>query len=348
MLFSLPKNDGQRKIMINILGRKWEYTFTTLVTFGGALFASFPLFYSTSFGGAYWLWMIILFSFVLQAVSYECRSRTGNIFGSKTYDVFLMLNGLLGTFLIGVVVGTFFTGSDFTVNMDNITNVASPVISRWGNSWHGLEAIADPRNAALGLAVLFLARTLALQLFINRVDDPEMETRSRKTMWYNALPFVVFFLIFVVWTFLFAGFAVNPDNGEVYMQPYKYFMNFVEMPVVGIFFVLGVLAVLYGIIIALLCKSSRRGIWFSGVGTVATVCCMLLAAGYNDTAFYPSTADLQSSLTIFTASSSFFTLKVMSIVSLIIPFVVAYIAYAWNSLEKKRTTLSDAENDGHP
>ncbi len=348
MLFSLPRNDGQRKIMISILGRKWEYTFTTLVTFGGALFASFPLFYSTSFGGAYWLWMVILFSFVLQAVSYECRSRPGNIFGRKIYDGFLMLNGLLGTFLIGIVVGTFFTGSDFTVNMGNITNAASPVISRWGNGWHGLEAIADPRNAALGLAVLFLARTLALQLFVNRVDDPETEARSRKAMWYNALPFVIFFLVFVVWTFLSAGFAVFPDTGEVYMQPYKYFINFIEMPVVGVFFVLGVLAVLYGIIITLFCKSSRRGIWFSGVGTVATVCCLLLAAGYNNTAFYPSTADLQSSLTISGASSSFFTLKVMSIVSLIIPFVLAYIIYAWNSLEKKRTTLSDAESDGHP
>ncbi len=348
MIFSLPRGDGQRKIVVSILGRKWEYTFTTLVTFGGALFASFPLFYSTSFGGAYWLWMVILFSFVLQAVSYECRSRPGNIFGRRTYDAFLMLNGLLGTFLVGVVVGTFFTGSDFTVDTGNITNAASPVISRWGNSWHGLEAIADPRNAALGLAVLFLARTLALQLFVNRVDDPELEARSRNALWYSALPFVVFFLVFVIWTFLSAGFAVSPDTGEVYMQPYKYFMNMVEMPVVGVLFVAGVLAVLSGIMITLFRKSSRRGIWFSGVGTVATVCCLLLAAGYNNTAFYPSTADLQSSLTIFNASSSFFTLKVMSIVSLIIPFVLAYIIYAWNSLEKKRTTLSDAANDGHP
>ncbi len=348
MLFSLPQNGGQRGIMISILGRKWEYTFTTLVTFGGALFASFPLFYSTSFGGAYWLWMVILFSFVLQAVSYECRSRPGNIFGRKTYDVFLMINGLLGTFLVGVVIGTFFTGSDFTVNMSNITNAASPVISRWGNEWHGLEAIADPRNAALGLAVLFLARTLALQLFINRVDEPEFEARSRRAMWFNAVPFVLFFLVFVIWTLLAGGFAVMPETGEVYIEPYKYFLNFVQMPVVGALFVAGVLAVLYGIMITLLCRSSRRGIWYSGVGTVATVCCLLLAAGYNDTAFYPSTADPQSSLTIFNASSSFFTLKVMSIVSLIIPFVLAYIVYAWNSLEKKRTTLSDVQDDGHP
>lgn len=345
MLFSLPRNDGQRNVMINILGRKWEYTFTTLVTFGGALFASFPLFYSTSFGGAYWLWMLILFSFVVQAVSYECRLRPGNLFGTRTYDTFLLLNGLLGTFLIGVVIATFFTGSDFTVDKGNITNVASPVISRWSNQWHGLEAIANLRNVSLGLAVLFLARTLALQLFINRMDEPELEARSRKAMWYNALPFVVFFLIFVVWTLLSKGFAVNPATGDVYMQPYKYFMNFVEMPAVGILFVLGVLSVLYGIAITLLCKTSRRGIWFSGAGTVVAVCCLLLTAGYNNTAFYPSTAELQSSLTISNASSSFFTLKVMSIVSLLIPFVLAYIFYAWRSLEKDRTGLVSADDE---
>ena len=348
MLFSLPGNDGQKKVMLSGLGRKWEYTFTTLVTFGGALFASFPLFYSTSFGGAYWLWLLILLSFVLQAVSYELRSRPGNVFGTKTYDIFLFINGLLGTLLVGVVIGTFFTGSDFTVARDNITTVGAPVISRWGNAWHGLESIANLRNLCLGAAVLFLARTLALLLFINRAGDEELRARCRRGLWYNALPFVVFFLVFVIWTFLGSGYAVNSATGEVFMQEHKYFLNMVEMPAVGIAFVLGVAGVLYGIVVSLACADVRHGIWAAGIGTVVTVTCLLLCAGYNGTAFYPSSADLQSSLTIFNASSSFFTLKVMSVVSLLIPFVLAYIVYAWRSLEKRRATLEDAENDGHP
>ncbi len=329
MLFSLPGNDGQKKIMLSLLGRKWEYTFTTLVTFGGALFASFPLFYSTSFGGAYWLWMLILLSFVLQAVSYEFRSRPGNVFGTKTYDIFLFINGLLGTLLIGVVVGTFFTGSDFTVARDNITTVGAPVISRWGNAWHGLEAVADPRNLCLGAAMLFLARTLALLLFINRAGDEALRARCRRGLWCNALPFVVFFLVFVVWTFLGNGYAVDAATGEVVVQRHKYFLNMVEMPAVGIAFLLGVAGVLYGIVVSLACAGVRHGIWAAGIGTVVTVASLLLTAGYNGTAFYPSNADLQSSLTIFNASSSFFTLKVMSVVSLLIPFVLAYIVYAW-------------------
>lgn len=347
MLFSLPRSEGQKNIMVSILGRKWEYTFTTLVTFGGALFASFPLFYSTSFGGAYWLWMLILLSFVLQAVSYEFRRRPGNVFGTKTYDVFLFINGLLGTLLVGVVVGTFFSGADFTVARNNITDIGSPVISRWNNGWHGLEAVVQPRNLVLGIAVFFLARTLALLLFINRSGDDELTARSRRLLWYNAVPFVVFFVAFVVWTFLAEGYAVD-DAGHVYMQKYKYFSNMVEMPAVGVCFLLGVLAVLYGIVRTLACGNVRNGIWFSGTGTVVTVTCLLLVAGYNGTAFYPSTADLQSSLTIGNASSSMFTLQVMSVVSLLIPFVLAYIFYAWRSLERGRTTAEDAENDGHP
>lgn len=347
MLFSLPHSEGQKNIMVSILGRKWEYTFTTLVTFGGALFASFPLFYSTSFGGAYWLWMLILLSFVLQAVSYEFRRRPGNVFGTKTYDVFLFINGLLGTLLVGVVVGTFFSGADFTVARNNITDIGSPVISRWNNGWHGLEAVVQPRNLVLGIAVFFLARTLALLLFINRSGDDELTARSRRLLWYNAVPFVVFFVAFVVWTFLAEGYAVD-DAGHVYMQKYKYFSNMVEMPAVGVCFLLGVLAVLYGIVRTLACGNVRNGIWFSGTGTVVTVTCLLLVAGYNGTAFYPSTADLQSSLTIENASSSMFTLQVMSVVSLLIPFVLAYIFYAWRSLERGRTTAEDAENDGHP
>ena len=347
MLFSLPRSEGQKNIMVSILGRKWEYTFTTLVTFGGALFASFPLFYSTSFGGAYWLWMLILLSFVLQAVSYEFRRRPGNVFGTKTYDVFLFINGLLGTLLIGVVVGTFFSGADFTVARNNITDIGSPVISRWNNGWHGLEAVVQPRNLILGIAVFFLARTLALLLFINRSGDDELTARSRRMLWYNAVPFVVFFVAFVVWTFLAEGYAVDAA-GHVYIQKHKYFANMVEMPAVGVCFLLGVLAVLYGIVRTLACGNVRNGIWFSGTGTVVTVTCLLLAVGYNGTAFYPSTADLQSSLTIGNASSSMFTLQVMSVVSLLIPFVLAYIFYAWRSLERGHATAEDAENDGHP
>ena len=347
MLFSLPKSDDERKIMLNVLGRTWEYTFTTLVTFGGALFASFPLFYSTSFGGAYWVWIVILLSFVLQAISYEFHSKPGNIFGGKTYRIFLLINGIIGTFVIGVAVATFFTGSDFTVQTNNITQIGSPVISRWGSAWHGLEALANVRNLCLGLAVLFLARTQALLFFINRVKHDDLEARSKKALWYNAIPFVAFFLIFVIWTFLSEGYAVNPATGEVFMEKYKYFLNLVQMPVVLVVFILGVLAVLYGIIATLLCKNYRKGIWFSGVGTVLTVCCLFLITGFNNTAFYPSSTDLQSSLTIYNASSSFFTLKVMSVVSLIIPVVLAYIFYAWNALEKKRTDIQDVNEDEH-
>lgn len=347
LLFSLPKGEDERRLMVNVLGRKWEYTFTTLVTFGGALFASFPLFYSTSFGGAYWVWIIILLSFVLQAVSYEFQSKPGNIFGQKTYRGFLFVNGVLGTFLIGVAVATFFTGSDFIVQKDNITQIASPVISRWGNPWHGLEALANLRNLSLGLAMLFLSRTLALLFFINRVKNDELVARSRRFLWYNGIPFVVFFLVFLVWTLLSRGYAVDPGNGEVYLEQFKYLNNFVQMPVILVAFVLGVVAVLYGIVASLVCRNFRKGVWYAGVGTVVTVCCLLLVTGYNNTAFYPSYSHLQSSLTIYNASSSEFTLKAMSIVSLIIPVVLAYIIYAWNALEKKRTDIADVNDDEH-
>lgn len=345
MLFTLPKTDGQRKIVLNVLGRKWEYTFTTLVTFGGALFASFPLFYSTSFGGAYYAWMLLLISFVLQAVSYEFHSKPGNIFGPKTYRRFLRINGMLGPFLIGVVIASFFTGSDFIVAKDNITHIAAPVISRWGNGWHGIDLLFNPRNLIMGAAVLFLARTMALLFFINRIDEKELEERSRKRLTYNAAAFVVLFLVFVIWTFLGEGYAVNPATGEVFMEKYKYFNNMVQMPLVLVLFLLGVLSVLFGIGATLVRKGFRKGVWFAGIGTVVTVCCLLLVTGYNNTAFYPSATDLQSSLTIYNASSSFFTLKVMSIVSLIIPFVIAYIFYAWNALEKKHTDIEDVEQD---
>lgn len=349
MIFSLSKTEDERRLLINVLGRKWEYTFTTLVTFGGAFFASFPLFYSTSFGGAYWAWIAVLFCFVLQAVSYEFQSKPGNLLGKNAYRTFLLINGVLGTFLLGVVVATMFTGSDFTVDKSNITNIggASPIISSWGNAWHGLDALANPRNWTLGLAVLFLSRTLAVLFFINRIDNAGIESRLKKFLVYNAIPFLVFFLTFLIWTFLSKGYAVNPDTGEVYLSQYKYFMNLIEMPLVLVFFLLGVVAVLFGIGASLFKKNHKKGIWFAGIGTVVTVCMLFLLLGYNNTAFYPSSTSLQSSLTIYNASSSYFTLKVMFYVSFFVPFVLAYIFYAWNSLERKPSNIEEVNKDEH-
>ncbi|MDD5183677.1 MAG: cytochrome d ubiquinol oxidase subunit II [Paludibacter sp.] len=347
MLFSLSKTEDERRLLVNVLGRKWEFTFTTLVTFGGAFFASFPLFYSTSFGGAYWVWMAILFCFTLQAVSYEFQSKPGNVFGARTYRTFLFANGLLGTFLIGVAIATFFTGSDFSVNKGNITSQFAPVISQWGNPWHGLEALLNLRNLSLGLAVFFLARSQALLFFINRLSNEVLEKRSRKVLWINAIPFVVFFLIFVIWTLFSEGFAVDPTTGIVSLEKYKYFTNLMEMPVILGFFLLGVVGVLYGIGRSLLSGKFKSGIWYSGVGTIVTVCSLLLISGYNNTAFYPAFPNIQSSLTIFNASSSEFTLNAMSIVSLFIPVVLIYIFYAWRAMEKKRTDIDDVNNDSH-
>ena len=347
MLFSLSKTENEKRLLVNILGRKWEYTFTTLVTFGGAFFASFPLFYSTSFGGAYWVWMIILFCFIIQAVSFEFQSKPGNTLGKNTYRIFLWINGILGAFLLGAAIATFFTGSDFSVNKANIAQQLAPAISQWGNNWHGLEALLEPRNWALGLTVLFLARTNALLFLINRLNDKTLEERSYKHLFYNAIPFVVFFLTFVIWILVGKGFAVNPETSEVSLVQFKYFHNLIEMPIVMIVFLLGVVAVLAGIIWTMVSKTFRKGIWFSGIGTVLTVCSLLLIAGYNHTAYYPSSTDLQSSLTIFNSSSSEFTLTAMSYVSILIPFVLAYIIYAWRSLEKKRTDIEDVNNDHH-
>lgn len=355
LLFSLPKSEKEKVILVNALGRKWEYTFTTLVTFGGAFFASFPLFYSTSFGGAYWVWMAILFCFVLQAVSYEFQSKPKNLFGTNTYRWFLFANGLLGTFLLGAAVATFFTGSEFTVGKGNIANLLTGeatlgdhtlAVSAWQSAWHGLEALTDPRNWLLGFAVFFLARSLACLFFINRLKDEELVKRSRKHLLYNAIPFLLTFLGFLIWTLLAKGFAVDPATEVVSMVQYKYFFNLIEMPIVGVFFLLGVVGVLWGVGSTLFTKSTS-GIWFAGIGTVVTVTCLFLIAGWNNTAFYPSTFDLQSSLTIKNASSSEFTLTAMSVVSLLVPFVLAYIIYAWNALEKKKFDIKDLKDDGH-
>lgn len=347
LLFCLGKTEEQKKMMINSTGRKWEFTFTTLVTFGGAFFASFPLFYSTSFGGAYWLWMIILFSFVLQAVSYEFQSKAGNLLGKTTYRMFLVINGVVGPVLLGGAVATFFTGSNFYINKGNIADAAMPVISQWANGWHGLDALLNPWNVVLGLAVFFLARILGALYFINNINEDDLVKRCRRALWGNTALFLVFFLAFVIRTLLADGYAVRPETGEVFMEPYKYLTNFLQMPVVLLVFLVGVVAVLWGIIRTLWKPAFDKGIWFAGAGTVLTVLALLLVAGYNNTAYYPSTHDLQSSLTLANSCSSQFTLKVMAYVSILVPFVLAYIFYAWRSIDNRKIDAKEMEEGGH-
>ena len=347
LLFCLGKTEEQKKMMINSTGRKWEFTFTTLVTFGGAFFASFPLFYSTSFGGSYWLWMIILFSFVLQAVSYEFQSKAGNLLGKTTYRTFLVINGVVGPVLLGGAVATFFTGSNFYINKGNIADAAMPVISQWANGWHGLDALLNPWNVVLGLAVFFLARILGALYFINNINEDDLVKRCRRALWGNTALFLVFFLAFVIRTLLADGYAVRPETGEVFMEPYKYLTNFLQMPVVLLVFLVGVVAVLWGIIRTLWKPAFDKGIWFAGAGTVLTVLALLLVAGYDNTAYYPSTHDLQSSLTLANSCSSQFTLKVMAYVSILVPFVLAYIFYAWRSIDNRKIDAKEMEEGGH-
>ena len=347
LLFTIGKTELQQKMLLNSTGRKWEFTFTTLVTFGGAFFASFPLFYSTSFGGAYWVWMLILICFVLQAVSYEYQAKKGNLLGKKTYQYFLLANGLLAPVLLGTAVGTFFNGAEFVVNKEQLTAVGMPVISSWANPLHGLEAAFVIWNLLLGLAVFFLARVLGLLYYINNIADDDVTTRCRKRLLPETVLFLVFFLAFLVRLLVADGFAVNPDSGEIFMQPYKYLMNLVEMPVVLLVLLVGVVAVLFGIGKSYLSPTWIKGIWFAGVGTVLTVLALLLCAGWNHTAYYPSVADLQSSLTIQNSSSSPFTLQVMSIVSLLVPFVLAYIFYAWRSIDLFKITSDAMQKEGH-
>ena len=347
LLNTVAKTEEEETLLINSLGRKWELTFTTLVVFGGAFFASFPLFYSTSFGGAYWLWMAILFSFIIQAVSYEYRSKPGNFLGKKTYDTFLKVNGLVGSVLLGVAVGTFFSGSDFVVNKNSITDVGMPVISTWQNGLHGLEALFNLQNLSLGLAVFFLERIQGALYFMNNIDDENIYARSKRQVAVNAIPFVVFFILFLVLVLLGAGHEVNTVTGEISLVPYKYFFNLIEMYWVGIILLVGVVFVLLAILRSIMKKEFRSGIWFSGIGTVLVVLSLFFIAGYNNTAYYPSVADMQSSLTIYNSSSSFFTLEVMSVVSILVPIVVAYIAYTWRIMDKKSITEKEmqSEND---
>ncbi|MGM9717984.1 MAG: cytochrome d ubiquinol oxidase subunit II [Prevotella sp.] len=347
MIFSLGANDVERRLIVNSTGRKWEFTFTTLVTFGGAFFASFPLFYSTSFGGAYWLWMIILFSFVVQAVSYEFQNKLGNLLGTRTFQWCLVANGILGPLLLGGAVATFFNGSNFLVAKDNMVDgfELQPVISSWANASHGLDALLDPWNLVLGFAVFFLARVLGILYVMNNVDDENIRCRGSVRLIGTAVPFVVLFVAFLVHVLLKDGFAYDPSTGVISIVPMKYLDNFITLWYVSLVLVVGVVLVLYGIIRTIVSKTYICGIWPAGIGTVLTVLSLLLCAGLNNTAYYPSLADLQSSLTIANSSSSEFTLQVMSVVSILVPFVLAYIVYAWHSIDKKKLDKEELTTD---
>jgi cytochrome bd ubiquinol oxidase subunit II len=339
MIFTLPGNDSEKSMIINALGRKWEFTFTTLVTFGGTFFASFPLFYATSFGGAYWVWTIILFCFIIQAVSYEFRSKAGNIFGKNTFDSFLMINGSLGPFLIGCAVSTFFTGSQFSLNeMNQVT---------WQTPWYGLEALADFRNLALGFAVLFLSRINGLFFLINTIDNEAIRNKAQARSIVNSLVFLIFFLYFLVSILLSDGYAYDA-SGKISAVDHKYLNNFVEMPVIIIVFLTGVIGVLYGIAITVF-KKSIKGIWFTGTGTILAVFALFIISGFNGTSFYPSVHDPKSSLTISNASSSYFTLKTMMFFSFVIPFIFTYIWYTWKALTSKKITEEEMKmnSDAH-
>lgn len=350
MILSAP-DSTRRSLIINSMGSKWELTFTTLVTFGGAMFASFPLFYSTSFGGAYWLWILILFSFVIQAVSYEYRRRKGNLLGTKTYDVFLFINGCVGCVLLGVAVSMFFFGADFTVSRGNLLDGSAPVVSHWTNPTHGFEAIFNWKNLILGIAVLFLARMQACLYMMNNIKDDSSFFASMKTMAFiNGAIFVVFFLWFMAMLLTATGYNVISDGYrtiEVETQDYKYFHNFCKLWWAAVMLIIGVVSVLYGLLRSFIAKAWTKGIWFTGIGTFLVVVALFCVAGFADTPFYPSLSDPASSLTIRNASSSEFTLKVMSYVSILVPFVVGYIAYVWYSMDNKKLTPESLESEEH-
>ena len=355
LIFSIGKTADERRLIVNATGRKWEFTFTTLVTFGGAFFASYPLFYSTSFGGAYWLWMIILFSFVLQAVSYEFQNKLGNLLGAKTFQWLLVLNGILGPLLLGGAVATFFTGSNFIVEKDNIVNSqlstlnSQLIISRWANASHGLDALLNPWNLVLGLAVFFLARILGCLYIHNRVDDKLLRNHDQilQPMWRSTILFLGFFLAFLGHVITCEGYAYNPATGIIFMEPYKYLHNLIQMWPLLVVFLIGVVFVLFGILWSLTHKAYKRGFWVTGFGTVVTVLVLLLLTAWNNTAYYPSTADLQSSLTMQNSCSSEFTLRTMFWVSLLVPFVLAYIVYAWRALDRKPITQEEINGSSH-
>ena len=344
MVFSLGKTADERRLLVNSTGRKWEITFTTLVTFGGAFFASFPLFYSTSFGGAYWLWMVILFSFVLQAVSYEFQHKLGNLLGTRTFQCMLVANGIIGPLLLGGAVGTFFNGSNFVVDKGNLTTL-QPVISHWANGSYGLDALLDPWNLVLGFAVFFLARVLGTLYIINNVDDDNLRSRSSVRLVGAMIMFLIFFLPFLVYVLVKDGFAVDAATGAIVMEPMKYLHNLMDMWYLAVVMVAGVALLLYGVGRTVVSNSSIRGIWPAGIGVVMVVLVLLLCAGWNNTAYYPSNADLQSSLTIANSCSSRFTLSTMFYVSLLVPRVLAYIAYVWRVMDSRKLTHDEIADD---
>ena len=343
LIFLAGRSEAERQLIVNSTGRKWELTFTTLVTFGGAFFASFPLFYSTSFGGAYWVWVLILVTFVLQAVSYEFQRKAGNILGKTTFRIFLTINGCLAPLLIGTAVGTFFTGSDFYVDKNAVSDIASPVISRWGSTWHGLEAIANPFNVEFGLMVLLLTISLGALYLINNVDSERLVAQLRHSLIIAFACFLVMFLVVVYHLVTMEGFAVDAA-GAVVMEKGKYLHNLLAMPAVLVLLLVGAVLLVVGVIATVVRKNFTRGIWLAGPGTVFAVMALFMIVGYNNTAYYPSTADINASLTIANSSSSEFTLRAMAIVSLIIPFVLAYIAYFWRQMDKRSLTSEELES----
>ena len=346
---SLGYTEQGRRLVYNSTGRKWEFTFTTLVTFGGAFFASYPLFYSTSFGGAYWLWMIILFTFVVQAVSYEFQNKIGNFFGPKIFQFCLTLNGILGPLLLGGAVATFFEGSNFIVEKNNLIDGAAltPIISHWANASHGLDALLNPWVLVFGFAVVFLARTLGILYVMNNVDDEDIRSRGSVRLIGTAVPFVILFVAYLIHLLLKDGFAYDPATGIIFMEPYKYLHNFIDMWYLSAILLIGVVLVLYGIGKTIVSKNYVGGIWPAGIGTILTVLALLLCSAWNNTAYYPSTADLQSSLTMQNSCSSEFTLRTMFYVSLLVPFVLAYIVYAWRAIDRKKITAKEIENAEH-
>lgn len=343
LIFFAGKDEAERELIINSTGRKWELTFTTLVTFGGAFFASFPLFYSTSFGGAYWVWILILITFVFQAVSYEFQGKAGNLLGKNAFRTFLTLNGCLAPLLIGTAVGTFFTGSQFMVNKSAVGNIAAPTISSWANNWHGLEAVAEPFNVGFGLMVLCLAISLGALYMINNINNDKLATQLRRSLLISFVCFVLLLVFILVKLLTMDGFAVDAE-GVVFMEKYKYLHNFLQMPAVLAMFLVGAVLLVAGVVLTLVKQSFKRGIWLAAPGTVLAVMALFMVAGYNNTAYYPSTYDLQASLTLTNSCSSEFTLRTMAVVSLIIPFVVAYIAYFWHKMDKKSLTTEELNN----
>lgn len=346
MIFQLGKTEEERRMLINSTGRKWEFTFTTLVTFGGAFFASFPLFYSTSFGSAYWVWVLILFTFIIQAISYEFQNKAGNLFGVRTFQTGLIINGILGPLLLGGAVATFFTGSNFIVEKGNITDFMQPVISHWANGSRGLDVLLNPWVVIFGISVVFLARILGTLYINNNVNDDIIRGRVRKQLLVNTVLFLLFFLPFLIVTLVGEGYAVN-EAGVIVMEPMKYLNNLLAMWPLAIILLVGVVLLLFGIVKTVLKPEYVRGIWPAGIGVVLVVLVLFLIAGWNNTAYYPSTADLQSSLTLQNSSSSEFTLKAMFYVSFLVPFVLAYIVYAWRAIDKKAIDRKEIAEDDH-